>query len=153
MITKFKIKHYSELNVEPIEFQGLQDAQATLKISPKGTAIVVVEKTQKARAVFIAYHSELVHHIIGRRLNSEHINTLAYKSTYEYLKYINLPTDTSQLQGTWQILDGWWSEYFGDYARANRFVYFQVTIRDNIDGKKYKKEENLIISTTTRGAN
>lgn len=143
MIKKQSILRNVEINVNgTLSVRNIAGAKSIFSNYGKDSAIIVVEKTSK-KVRFIAYNHPLITKIIGRRLDITNITPLYNMNYSQFSRLIHLPEDRSELSSQWQILDGWWSEYFSEYPAEHYFEYFVVTRQELEEGRIYKVNKEL----------
>lgn len=129
MIKNIRISLKPNRTIKEVVVRGVDSAKAILDDTGVDSAILVVRKNaSNIPTVFIVYNSSEIQRKIGRRLPDENIERLLDTThLLDLSSRYNIPTRTQQLSTTWQVLDGWWNEYFGDYACTHSFKYYLVS--------------------------
>lgn len=143
MISGIKLSNNTARIITSIEFSSLEDAKKVIHDKGKGASIIVTPKGDFTRTRFVTYNHPNIPKCIGRRYERTIIKDFM-EAPYERL--ICIPENVNDIHSTWQILNGWWHEYFSDYARTNLFSYL-LSIPNTDESKgKYVVQKDLYIS-------
>lgn len=145
MIKHIIMELNSGLKIEPTKIVDIQHAREIFKQNGDGTCIIVCSKDSKETLRFLAHNSPNFTSVIGRRIpNNELSSIFVDKIPVDLDAKYSTPYIARQLGNTWQILDGWWSEYFGEYACKHSFNYYLVTKSKQTKNKgKYLIDKDL----------